>query len=90
MNLYSIIYHYKSYTVFKIAKIVTRSDKCFKSWNICMSHCNDHRNRVKMLLFSEYPNIPQIRNIQIYAALDGTFGHFNTENNHWDIEIRTN
>ena len=45
-----------------------RRDKCFKSWNICMSHCDDHRKQKYECYF--FWNISNILKFETLKSMD--------------------
>ena len=77
INLYSIIYHYKSYTIFRVAEIVlTVTNASNRGTFACRTVTTIENRNMNATFFWNISNIPQIWNIQIYAALERTFGHF--------------
>ena len=53
----------------------TNSDKCCKSWNICMSHCDDHRKQIYKCYF--FWNIQMFLKFGTYKSMDLWNGHLN-------------
>ena len=91
MNSDSINYHYKSYELFKIAKIVLQVTN--------VANRGTFGCHAVTIIEDRDLNATFFWNIQIFhkSATLKSMLHwrehldiFNTEHNHWDIEIRTN
>ncbi len=91
MNLYRIVYHCKSYAVFKIAKIPLDVTNVTNRGTFACRTVTTIENRGQNATF--FWNIQIFHKFGTYKSMLHWREHldiFNTENNHWDIKIRTN